>query len=190
MTPSSILALVKLGGGVLVAVAVAAFLIWLKHTVDQNHTLTAEHQAHLACVDAVGAKAGAKTPIAAGCEQAIIDAATARDRSASCDAALTAKPENLFGAQAACTAPVKTLMAQRDAAAAERDNATEQLAQATADENDALQRAVSRAQTEAQRNADARSYVASQPHGGDGLVDCAADCLQHLAEAQPAATGP
>ena len=177
------LAFLKVGGGVVTVLAVLA-VVWLWRDHQRLAGLQADHRA---CLAAVNGERGSK-PLTV-CDGAILAAAEGRDRARACDAALAAEPENAFGIQQACSAPVKRLVADRDAARQERDGDKADLSKLQREQAGAIARAEARGLTQAQRIANAQVVISAQPRGDDGLLLCADDCLRQLSEGSAADAG-
>lgn len=133
---------------------------------------------HRACALAIApdARAGADPrklcdPIIAGRWARAVQAET-------CDASLSAVPENRYGVGNNCSTAVKRLQAQRDAAATERDGANEALKRERAAQAAAIRRAVADTRVQAERKSRAAAAVQSAPRNPDGLVVCDAGCLR------------
>jgi hypothetical protein len=127
-----------------------------------------------ACVAAVEGRSEAK-PIAQVCKPPIAAAALAAAKAKACDEALPADP---FGAQAACTTPVKTVVAERDAARGDIIGLKAELKLTRDGQTAAIGRAESRARIEAERKAHAQDVVRRAPRDGDGLTVCDAGCMR------------
>lgn len=115
------------------------------------------------------------------CPAAIAEDVTGSRRTAACDQALL--EADLFAVRATCSTEVKTLLGQRDAETNRADSLAEVLSRTRADQAAAIARAETRARTEAERSARARTVIEGAPRGPDGLVDCDAGCLRDLAGA-------
>lgn len=115
------------------------------------------------------------------CAAAIGDQLAIAARAQACDLNLPKGEAGAFAVQAACSAPVKRLAADRDAARADlvqRDQLVDQLkAERSAD----VARAEARGLTQAKRTADATRALSTAPRDPDGRVRCDADCLSVLA---------
>lgn len=127
--------------------------------------------------------ASLKTPFLAGadpkaCPPVIVTEHLVAARSYACDAALTARPENTYGVQAACTTPVKTLQAERDVARREASRLSADLTRERLERDDVVARARAAATTQAERIARAAAALKAAPRDGDGLVVCDADCVR------------
>lgn len=95
-----------------------------------------------------------------------------------CDAALSARPENRYGVANNCSGPVKVLQARRDAAVGERDSARSELTTLRSSQAAAIRRAQADAQTQAERKFRAAQAVERAPRTAAGLVVCDAACLR------------
>ncbi|MCY1648165.1 hypothetical protein OVA11_14165 [Caulobacter sp. SL161] len=130
-----------------------------------------------ACVRALGSE-GSPERVAKACPAAIADAHLVAARASACDAALSARPENSYAVAAACSAPVKTVQAERDIARREAARLTSDLTNERLGQDAAIARASASAATLAERKARAVAAVQAAPRDGDGLVVCDADCLR------------
>ncbi|HVY32839.1 MAG TPA: hypothetical protein VG960_00335 [Caulobacteraceae bacterium] len=149
--------------------------------------LQAQVAAAQACTDAVAAKPGAKAP-AEVCAPAIAAAALTAARSAACDQALASA--NGFGVQSACSAPVKRLVAERDAARSDTADLQAQLTLAHSDQAGAIARAEVRGQAQAERKAHADAALAAAPRDHDGNAVCDAGCLRERFEGPVSGPSP
>ncbi len=100
-----------------------------------------------------------------------------------CDDGLKAVPEDTAEANAACSTPVKTVIAERDAAQTETNNLRDQLAAAASDRAAAVARATARADLTLKDLQHAQSVLDAAPRGADGLATCDAECLRRLSQA-------
>lgn len=127
--------------------------------------------------------ASLKTPFLSGadpqaCPPVIVTDHLVAARSYACDAALTARPENAYGVQAACTTLVKTVQAERDVARREAARLTADLTSERLERDGVVARATAAATTQAERKARAAAALKAAPRDGDGLVVCDADCVR------------
>lgn len=130
-----------------------------------------------ACVAALAPKAG-NLDVGDRCPALISADHLVASGALACDAALSARPENGFGVQAACSTPVKTVQAERDVARREAARLTEDLKQERLSQDAAIARATASATALAERKARAVAALKAAPRDGDGLVVCDADCLR------------
>lgn len=121
---------------------------------------------------------GRQPGVQSRCPEPIRLADEARRRGQACDAALL-KVE-LFAVAAHCSTEAKTVVAQRDAAARERDNLSGLMADLKADQAAAIARAEARGRSTAQRTASAKARLDAAPRSAAGLGQCDADCLRGL----------
>lgn len=164
---------VKLGGGILAAIA-AAYIAWVVH---DHARLAALDNVHRACVAAVKVDTGDLTK----CDPAIAAPVQAARQAAACEAALGAKPLNLYTIRAVCGEQVKRVEADRDVQVANLADANAQLATAATDRDGAVLRAEARATSNATRKAANDQTIQSAPRTADGRVHCDAECLRKLA---------
>jgi hypothetical protein len=167
-------ATLQLGALLLVVSLIAALGVQTKRA-ERYQALDVRHKA---CVAAI--KSGPEgAPAAAGvCDLAIASVNAVALRSTACDQALDAKPLNLYGARASCSAPVKQLQADRDAQAANVADLKLQLATERNGRAAAISRAQAAATTEAERKARAAAAVKAAPRDGAGLLVCDAQCMR------------
>lgn len=131
-----------------------------------------------ACVAAVAPGARIDADPRRDCPDVIAADHLVAVRARACDAALSARPENTYGAAAACSLPVKTVQAERDIARREAVRLTTELSNERLGQDAAIARASASAATLAERKARAVAAVQAAPRDGDGLVVCDADCLR------------
>jgi hypothetical protein len=174
----------KIGGAIALALMLAT-LAWEKHRADHFAGLD---QAHRQCIASIKPGARAELDPVKLCDAVIAADHGVAARARVCDDALGTKPENTFGLQQACSTPVKTVVAQRDAAALERDGLQLDLDRERNGHQAALRRATQAATTQAERKARADAAVQAAPRDSDGLTVCNADCMRARwgAEAGPA----
>ncbi len=99
-----------------------------------------------------------------------------------CDAALDV-PNALSTVRAQCSAPVKRVVAERDAAAQELVSTREALDQARSDQTAAVRRAEARGAAQATRKDRSDAAIEAAPGAGDDNGDlrrCDAQCLRDL----------
>jgi hypothetical protein len=169
----------KIGGALAAALLVAAVIMLGKRTAE----LTGRVRGHEACAASIKGYVEGGRQLDDRCRPEVKAAAEAKARAVQCDQALAARPENLFAARAACSTPVKTLLAQRDAAAADRDSLKAELAAERAGRVQAIARAEARAKGQAQRDTHVRRTISALPPAAGGLRSCDARCLRELAQA-------
>lgn len=115
---------------------------------------------------------------ASACPPPIAAADLQARRSRRCDVALAAA--DAFAVEAACSTPVKTVVAERAARTGERDNLITLLAKVRSDQAAALARAETRGRTQTQRTDRVQSDLDAQPRTDAGLGRCDAECLRQL----------
>lgn len=140
---------------------------------------------HNVCIQAVKDGHAGYLVVGKLCDPAIASAQYAALASAVCDEALDARPENTAALRQVCTSAVKTVVAERDVAQAERDGAQRDLETTRAGQAAAITRAEARIRTQAQRKIDAAQVVATAPRDAAGLVVCDAVCLRRRAGQTP-----
>ncbi|PZR32277.1 MAG: hypothetical protein DI526_17025 [Caulobacter segnis] len=131
-----------------------------------------------ACVAAVSGKGRADLDPATVCPRPIAADRLAAVRSRACDAALSASPENLYGAATSCSGPVKRVQAERDVARGEAARLTNDLNNERLGQDAAIARAAASAATQAERKARAAAALQAAPRDAGGLVVCDADCMR------------
>lgn len=152
----------------------AALFGALAFALAQLIGLAGEGRAARACY----ASAGPGTDISTKCPKTIVTVIDAERRSRACDAALGRR--DLFAQRAACSAAVKRLAAELEAANAELAGAEALLARERRDTAAAVARAEARATTTTTRNRNAEAAILAAPRAADGLVDCDARCMRAL----------
>ncbi|ALL14277.1 hypothetical protein [Caulobacter henricii] len=159
----------------LLTILVQALLLAV--TADLLFHQSGKVKQHRACLAALRSPQTGVEPVKV-CEPIIATSHQVAARSSACEAALAARPENIFGVRMACSAPIKSLFAQRDVAQAEAGH----LAKALNDERLGRGAAIARAQlsatTQAERKARAAAAVQAAPRDGDGLIRCDAECVR------------
>lgn len=118
------------------------------------------------------------TASAARCSGAVAAVHRQAVQAVACDAALTAGSR--FNLSTACTLPVRTLFAQRDAAETGRARLETTLAEVRRDQGAALARAEARGRSQTQRTQSVQTRLDSAPRTDAGLGRCDAECLQRL----------
>lgn len=166
----SYLRLAGLLGGI--GAAVAAF-IWITTTIDKAHQV----DAFRACSKAA---ASPTAPLDA-CDKTIRPIVETARNAAACEAALGAKPIDLYAVRITCSEQVKKVEADRDVQLANLADAEAQLATATADSAAAVERAEKRATSNVTRKAANDQIIETAPRTADGHVHCDAECLHRLA---------
>lgn len=171
MNPLSYL---RIGGGVLGAIALAA-LAWL--VADRFHQKELADAAK-ACAVAVGRPDGDLLP----CLPEIEQAAESARRAAACDASLlpSLRPETRFAMLNSCPSGVKRLVAQADAAEVRAADLATQIDMAAARERAAVSRAEARATRSTERNSHAAKALAEAPRDAGGNITCDAACLRRI----------
>lgn len=160
------------GGG-----AMCLFLAALVVTKSvEEHGLRKTIAGYVACDTAVTKPD--LTASAARCSEAVAAVHRQAVQAAACDAALTAG--NRFSLATACTLPVRTLFAQRDAAETGRARLETTLAEVRRDQAAALARAEARGRSQTQRTQSVQTRLDSAPRTDAGLGRCDAECLQRL----------
>ena len=105
-------------------------------------------------------------------------------RARACEAALLPqlRPETRFAMSQICSAGVKRLVADGDAAAAERDSLAAALKIAENKSLAAIGRAEVRAGHQQERDDHARQAIAAAPRDAGGGIHCDAECLRRLGQ--------
>ena len=124
------------------------------------------------------------TASAARCSDAVAAVHLTARRSERCDGAL--KASDGFSIDAACSAPVKQVVAERDARSRERNGLQTTLNELRRGQAAAIASAEARGRTQTQRTDRAEQDLADAPRTAAGLGRCDADCLRRLGGA-PAA---
>lgn len=166
----------KIGGGVLGAIALVALAL-----------LAADrfHQKELADNAKACAVAAADTDDTAALDRCLpeVRAEIGEARQARlCERTLlpSLRPETRFAMSQACGAGVKRLVASGDALAAERDGLKARLTAAQNDLATAVARAERRAATNQERNAHGQKVIQAAPRDAAGSIRCDAECLRRL----------
>jgi hypothetical protein len=168
----------------LAAVAIVLGALWAG--VSAFNRLRAEAAAYGDCRAQAGVKGGkATTPPA--CAPELAQAVQRGQAAAACDAGLGKADAGGFTVQKACSAPVKRLVAERDAAMAEVTDRDTTIDQLKADRTAVVARAEARGQTQARRDANAQKVLSAAPRTAGGDIACDADCLSALAGDSPGA---
>ena len=165
------LSLIKIAGPIAAAIALfALFHSWSARGTE----LAARH----ACDKAISTPTGDLKP----CPAPVTTLAWAARAAADCDAALDLPAATGgFAVRQVCSEPVKRVIAERDAAAAERDNALQVKAEAEQDRDASIARAEARGQAHNDKVTNDAQIIQSAPHAGDGTIHCDAECLRRLA---------
>lgn len=160
---------------VLIRAGVVAALVIMAGLLSVKSRQVNEHQACLTALQtpSIGAD------LSAVCEPIIATNHQVAARSYACDAALTARPENTYGVNAACTLPVKTVQTERDVARGEAGRLTRTLNDERLQRDDVVARATAAATTQAERKARAAAALKAAPRDSDGLVVCDAECVRN-----------
>lgn len=162
-----------IGMGALVAFSTA---VLISKSVEETR-LRAVIAGHDACAAAV-AKGGLDVS-ASRCPPAVAAAHRDQARSQICDAALTTG--DVFALSSACSTPVKTVVAERDGARTERDDARAEAGRLRRDQAAAIARAEARGRTQALRTHELETRLEGVPSSdAGGLRRCDADCLRNL----------
>lgn len=143
----------------------------------EERGLRAVISGHEACATAVADSD--LTASAARCSDVVAAVHRRAVQAAVCDQAVASG--DLFVIRTACPTSIKTLLAQRDAATAERANLSDQLARTRADQAAAIARAETRGRTQTQRIQSVQTHLDAAPRADSGLGRCDADCLRQLA---------
>ena len=115
------------------------------------------------------------------CSPAVRAAVQAARGAQQCDVALgLPRDQGLFGVRAACSAPVKALEADDEAARASAADQAANAAQATSDRDAAIARAEARVGAFQDRVKADDKILRAAPHGADGSILCDAGCLRAL----------
>ncbi|VWX62550.1 hypothetical protein [Sphingorhabdus sp. 109] len=172
MNPLSYL---KIGGGILGIVALASMAWLAKDRFAQKERADA--------ADDCAAVAFKLTGDLDDCLPAVKSAITEYRRSETCDAGLSSQPaaSGTFAVQQACSTEVKAVVAQRDAAKHNQDDAERLLAELKKNSLAAIERAETRAANITKRTNNAIQTIEAAPRGDDGLVVCDDACLRNIA---------
>jgi hypothetical protein len=171
----------KIGAGIALAMVVGGFVLWAQHEHARANKEAGIVALWARCdQEASSAALSGAVPsdLQTNCSKTIAMAVAKAAMARAYDDALSARPENSYGAGASCSTAVKTVQAARDGALGERDKLAAEL-QRTRDQRDAdIGRAEARASLQAERKANAEAAVARAPRDSDGSVVCGADCLR------------
>lgn len=166
----------KIGGVIAVVLGLLAIVtaagVWVHH----YDRLKADSRALAAC------SALANKPGLGGvdCPPTLRTAVLSAAEAAVCDKGLGAGDGGAFTVQQACSAPVKRLVADRDAARASEVSAERLADQLNTNQSAAVARAEARSAAQTQRNAHASDVLSQAPRDAGGHVLCDADCLRGL----------
>lgn len=162
-----------IGMGALVAFSTA---VLISKSVEETR-LRAVIAGHDACA---GAVANGELDVSASrCPPAVAAAHRAQARGQICDAALTTG--DLFAMRSACSTSVKTVVAERDGARTERNDARAEVGRLRRDQAAAIARAEARGFAHAQRTHDLETRLEGDADPSDrGLARCDAECLLRL----------
>lgn len=160
---------------IVAALTITSVLALAGHAV---WTWRSEAKAARDCLAAVSPGAKAAADPAKACPAAIAADHLVAVQARACDAALDARPENLFGVGTRCTAPVKRVWAERNVARDEAARLTATLHQERLGRDAAIDRAAASATLQAERKARAAAAVQAAPRDAAGLVVCGAQCLR------------
>lgn len=122
--------------------------------------------------------------LALSCSRTVAGLHLTARRSERCDHALDTS--DAFAAEAACSAPVKQVIGERDARTRERNTAQVLLAETRRGQAAAIASAEARGRTQTQRTERVQQDLAAAPRTDSGLGRCDADCLRGLAGAPDA----
>ena len=179
----------KIFGPIALVVAIVAAFAVLKAHDSRETAIARSFDACQASAAPPSGKVGAK-PIDQACPADLAHAVTASRQAATCDQALAdVDGKSGFAIEQTCSAPVKRVVADRDAQSAMVADRDKELARTRADQNAAIERATARATADATRKANATAAIHSAPLGGDGLRVCDAQCLRSLAGEPPPIAG-
>lgn len=118
------------------------------------------------------------TASAARCSDAVAAVHLTARRAERCDRALTAVDG--FSIDAACSVPVKTMVAERDARTRERDGLQTALNDTRRGQAAAIASAEARGRTQTQRTDRVQADLSAAPRSDAGLGRCDAECLRRL----------
>lgn len=141
----------------------------------------ARDRANAACLAAIGPDARADRRPETLCPPVIAEHWARSVQAAACDQVLTARPESLFAIRASCSTPVKTLLAQRDAAQGEVAALAAELKAERAGRAAAVNRAAADARVQSERKTRRETADARAPRDPSGRVVCGPDCLRERA---------
>lgn len=178
----------KLALGLVASIVLASAVFYGRNQHDRAQALQMTVDDQAACVASIKLAPRADRP-SVRCGLVVLMAVTVAQQRIDCDSALDGG--DAFAIRAACSAPVKVVLAQRDGAQAERDGFKADIARLHADQTAVLSRAVSRATAQTLKESKAHAALNALPRDSDGLSVCGDDCLRGLAGAAgPAAGGP
>jgi hypothetical protein len=162
-----------IGMGALVAFSTA---VLISKSIEETR-LRAVIAGHDACAAAV--TNGELDVSTSRCPPAVAAAHRVQVKTRTCDAALASG--ETFVLRSACSTEVKTVVADRDAARIERDDARSDAARLRRDQGAALARAEARGFAQAQRTHDLETRLEGDADPtADGLARCDAECLRRL----------
>lgn len=118
------------------------------------------------------------------CPSPVASVALTGHRAHRCDSALTAG--DAFAVNAACSTPVKTIVAERAARTGERDRLQLQLTETRQRQAAAIASAEARGRNQTQRTERVETDLSAAPRTDAGLGRCDADCLRNLGRASAA----
>lgn len=166
--------------GALVAVVAALLFGASQHNRAERLQVKVDNQA--TCVKSI--KLAPRADLPSGlCAPAIAVAVIAAQGYVSCNSALDGG--DLFAIRATCSTPVKTLLAERDAARTERDGAKRDLNRTRKEQPAVIARAATRARTQVQKEVQAHAAISAAPRDSDGLSVCSDQCLRNLSRGRP-----
>ena len=173
MNPLSYL---KIGGGLIGLIGFGTLLYFAQDRFDQKEKGDA--------ADDCAAVAFKLSGDLDACLPEVRSAVEARRQAEACDTALSTERKLPATAQYAirqtCSAEVKHLLAERDAARSNAADAKRAMEVLQANMDAAVRRAEIRGANVQKRKSDATRAIQSAPVGDDGLVDCDADCLRNI----------
>ena len=130
---------------------------------------------------AMEVQTGARKGEASACPSPVAAVAMTGHRARRCDDALTGG--DAFAAEAACSTPVKTVVAERAARTGERDRLQLQLTETRQRQAAAIAAAETRGRNQTQRTERVETDLSAAPRTDAGLGRCDADCLRNLGRA-------
>jgi len=167
----------KIGGGVLGLVALAALLWAANDRFKQKEKADAARECAAAAADET-----APFDELDACLPPVKRRVEAARRADVCDDAIgnPLVAEARFAVRMSCSEPVKKLVADRDGKAVTIADLKQQLDDLQQDSREAVARAERRAGAAQERSERAKSAIDAAPRGDDGRVRCDAKCLRDL----------
>lgn len=166
----------KILGGLAVLALVLGLVAAGFAGVRHYERLKADAASLAACVRLAGAPARAE----AGCPVAVADALVRAGEAQACDRGLQGGAGGAFAVAQTCSAPVKRLVAELGARAAEVADRDRTLNELKADQSAAVDRAEARGLAQGRRDAHAAQVLDRAPRDSAGRVRCNAECLRGL----------